>query len=110
MTRANGMGALPTLFQTRAGAMTLLKIFEAEKLPLAVVGTPQTPVPRGSMVGLFDRCAWHLGDRTFAPDLGYDIIPNGPFGIWAQYGATAPTLGEALHRLSATDASISQAA
>jgi hypothetical protein len=81
MTRANVMGTLPTPFETRPGEMALLKIFETEKLPLAVVGTPQTPVPRRSMVGLFDRCARHLGDRTFALYLGDDIIPNRPLWI-----------------------------
>ncbi|MDQ0317479.1 helix-turn-helix domain-containing protein [Amorphus orientalis] len=102
LVRASGFGPLPALFERRAGERELWKAFEREGLPLAVIGQPQTPIPLHSMIGLFERCADVLGDRTFGFDVGFEMAKAWGYGLWGTYGAAAPTLGEAIERYCLT--------
>ncbi len=102
LVRISGLGALPELFEQRAGERALQRVFEQEGLPTSVIGAPQTPIPLTAMIGLIERCARHLGDRTFGLDIGQGM-PETAYGMWARYGMSAPTLGAALRRLCATD-------
>ncbi|QIB33079.1 helix-turn-helix transcriptional regulator [Ancylobacter pratisalsi] len=102
LVRASGLGPLPAVFEQRAGERALWKAFEQEGLPLAVIGAPQTPVPLGSMIGVFERCARLLGDRTFGIDVGFEMAKAWGYGLWGAYGAAAPTLGQAIERYCRT--------
>ncbi|MEW5421229.1 AraC family transcriptional regulator ligand-binding domain-containing protein [Amorphus sp. 3PC139-8] len=102
LVRASGLGPLPTLFERRAGERELWRAFEQEGLPLSVIDSLQTPVPYASMIGIFERCARLLDDRTFGLDVGFEMAKAWGFGLWGAYGATAPTLGEAINRYNRT--------
>ena len=101
LTRATGLGSLPSLFEARAGERALLKAFAAEGIPFSVTEALSTPIPLISMLGIFDRCARHLGDRTFGLEVG-EMMNYSAFGLWMAHGVDAPTLGEAVRRLGAT--------
>lgn len=101
LTRANGFGPLPALLEARAGERAVLGAFQAEGIPFAVVDALETPIPLRAMVGLLDRAAHHLGDRTFGLELGERMAANA-FGCWVLHGATSPTLAVAIRRLSCT--------
>jgi len=91
MTRATGLGPLPALVEERAGASALERLFAAEGLPLSVLDERQTSIPLASMVGLFERAARAVGDRTFGWTVGAKM-PHGQYGAWAEYSSQAPTL------------------
>jgi len=101
LTRANGFGPLPLLFEQRAGEKALRRSFEELGLPMALIERPDTPIPARSMVQIFDLCARYLGDRMLGLEIGERMVWTG-FGPWAQHGMAAPTLREAIGRLSAT--------
>ncbi|WMS43802.1 AraC family transcriptional regulator ligand-binding domain-containing protein [Acuticoccus sp. MNP-M23] len=101
LTRANGFGPLPRLLEERAGEHAFLKTFESLKIPYAVIDSPQMPIPLSAMVALFDRSARILGDRAFGLEVGQIMAANA-YGLWRQYGATAPYLATAIRRLCAT--------
>lgn len=102
LVRASGFGPLPTVFEQRAGERELWKAFAQEGLPLAVIDAPQTPLPLSAMIGVFERCAHLLGDRTFGLDVGFEMAKAWGYGLWGMYGAAAPTLGEAIERYCRT--------
>lgn len=102
LVRASGLGPLPTLFERRAGERELWRAFEQEGLPLSVLDSLQTPVPFTSMIGIFERCARLLDDRTFGIDVGFEMANAWGFGLWGVYGANAATLGEAIDRYNRT--------
>ncbi len=102
LVRASGFGPLPNVFEHRAGEFALWRAFEQEGLPVEVIGAPQTPIPLRSMIGLFERCAHALGDRTFGVDVGFEMAKAWGFGLWGRYGVAAPTLGEAIARYNQT--------
>ncbi|MCS0496521.1 AraC family transcriptional regulator [Ancylobacter sp. MQZ15Z-1] len=102
LVRANGLGPLPAVLEQRAGERALWSTFEQEGLPVAVLGAPQTPVPLGSMIAVFERCARLLGDRTFGVDVGFEMAKAWGYGVWGMYGAAAPTLGQAIERYCRT--------
>lgn len=102
LVRASGFGPLPKVFEHRAGEFALWRAFEQEGLPVEVIGAPQTPIPIRSMIGLFERCAHVLGDRTFGLDVGFEMAKAWGFGLWGRYGVGAPTFGEAIARYNQT--------
>lgn len=69
---------------------------------MEVIGAPQTPIPIRSMIGLFERCAHVLEDRTFGVDVGFEMAKVWGFGLWGRYGVTAPTFGAAIARYNQT--------
>ena len=101
LTRASGFGPLPQMFEARVGEQALFKVFESAKLPIGLLSAPHTPIPVQAMMALHERCARHLGDRTFGLTVGAAMMPAG-YGLWGQFGISASTLGEALRRLEAT--------
>lgn len=101
LVRAKGFGDLPELVEQRAGERVLLDVFEKEGLPVALRDAPGTPMPLGAMMGLFDRAAASLEDRTFGLTVGERMTYRG-YGRWVEYGTGAATLGEAVARLVAT--------
>ena len=102
LVRASGFGPLPKVFEHRAGEFALWRAFEQQGLPVEVIGAPQTPIPIRSMIGLFEHCAHVLGERTFGLDVGFEMAKAWGFGLWGQYGVSAPTLGEAIARYNKT--------
>jgi len=102
LVRASGLGPLPKVFEQRAGERRLWNVFEREGLPLAVIDASQTPVPLRAMIGVFERCARVLGDRTFGLDIGFEMASAWGFGLWGKYGISATTLGAAIGRYCQT--------
>lgn len=102
LVRAGGFGPLPAVFEQRAGERALWRAFAQEGLPLAVIDLPQTPMPLNTMIGVFERCARLLGDRTFGIDVGFEMANAWGYGLWGAYGAAAPTLGAAIERYCRT--------
>ena len=101
LARAKGFGGLPERVEQQAGERILFDIFERERLPLALRDAPEVPMPLHSMVGLFARSAAVLDSRTFGLDIGERMTHRG-FGLWLEYSAAAPTLGEGIRRAIAT--------
>jgi len=97
LTRLNGLGTLPTLFEQRAGETALWSIFEREGLPLGTLDAPETPIPLATLIGLMARASDHVGDRLFAFDVG-EAMALSAFGVWGAYGRAAPTFEEGLRR------------
>lgn len=101
LVRAKGFGGLPERVEREAGERVLFDIFEQEGVPLALRETPDMPMPLHAMVGLFARGAAALDCRTFGLDIGEQMTHRG-FGLWLEYSAAAPTLGEGIGRAIAT--------
>lgn len=101
LARAKGFGPLPALLEARAGERALLDTFEGAGVPFAVIGSPDTPIPMISMLGLFARSARYRSDRTFGLEVGR-IMSHRGYGLWVEHCVAAPTLGEALRRSVAT--------
>jgi AraC-like DNA-binding protein len=91
MTRATGLGPLPALFEERANVSALERLFAAEDLPLSVLDERKTAIPLVSLVGVYERAARVVGDRTFGWTVGLKM-PHGQYGAWAEYSSQAPTL------------------
>lgn len=101
LVRAKGFGRLPELVEKLAGERCLADIFEKEGVPLALRDEPRMPMPLGAMMGLFARSAAVLDDRLLGIEVGEGMTHVG-YGLWAEYCASAPRLGEALSRMVAT--------
>ncbi|QIB34634.1 helix-turn-helix domain-containing protein [Ancylobacter pratisalsi] len=101
LVRAKGFGDLPERIARLAGEHVLFDIFEKEGLPLSLCEALDTPIPLRSMVGLFARGADALDNRTFGLDVGQEMTHKG-YGLWLEYSASAPTLGEAIKRACVT--------
>jgi AraC-like DNA-binding protein len=65
MTTATGMGPLPELVEEMAGIRGLVRIFEQQSLPLALVDNRQMRMPLSALIDLFEGAAPSVGDRTF---------------------------------------------
>ncbi|MGE0420012.1 MAG: helix-turn-helix domain-containing protein [Acetobacteraceae bacterium] len=103
LVRACGFGSLPDLIEERMGERYMLELFERENLPVQLRDMPDTPMPLAAMMGLFFRGARILGQRTFGLEVGERMTHRG-YGLWAEYSASAPTLGGALRRAVFTSA------
>lgn len=97
MTRATGLGPLPAMLEQRESARALLRVFQSEGIPLSVVDNTKMQMPVASMIGLFDRSARAVGDRTFGLKVGETMRFEG-YGLWLEYSAAAKSLGGALLR------------
>jgi len=97
LTKATGFGALPELVEQRASPAALLKMFNAQNLPLEILENRETRLPLCAMMNVFETAARAAGERTFGLDVGNAMSP-GDYGMWANYCASAATLGEALDR------------
>ncbi|MFG1201757.1 AraC family transcriptional regulator ligand-binding domain-containing protein [Xanthobacter aminoxidans] len=101
LVRAKGFGNLPERVERAAGERILFDIFRKEGLPIALRETPDMPMPLHAMVGLFARGESALDCRTFGLDIGEEMTHRA-FGLWLEYSAAAPTLGEGIERAIAT--------
>lgn len=101
LVRAKGFGRLPELVEGRVGEWRLAEIFEKEGLPVGLRDAPRMPMPLGAMMGLFARSAAILDHRLLGIEVGEGMTHVG-YGLWSEYCASAPRLGEALSRLVAT--------
>ena len=97
MTTATGFGPLPELLEARCGTRALQRVFAGARLPLALVEDRNHPVPFAAMVGVFESAARAAGERTFGFEVGAGMSVAS-YGVWLDYAAGAPTLGDALKR------------
>ncbi|MDQ0316120.1 helix-turn-helix domain-containing protein [Amorphus orientalis] len=102
LARASGLGPLPRIFGERTSERQLWRALEQAGLPVDIVSDPNLPIPTYAMVGLFERCARLLGDRTFGLDVGFAMETDWGYGTWGQYGWRSATLGEAIQRYNRT--------
>ena len=79
----------------------MLRAFTDAGLPMAIRDEPARPIPHSAMVALFARSGHVLGARTLGLEVGRQMRYQG-YGLWADYCAAAPTLGEGLRRGLAT--------
>ncbi len=101
VTRAAGLGPLPSMLEERAGFRTLERVFKAEGVPLAVINARETFMPVSSMVGLFERAAQATQDRAFGLSVGMNFR-HGEYGLWVEYATAGETLADALARAAST--------
>jgi len=101
MTRALGMGALPTFVEEGAGHRQLQRLFERQQLPFSVIDNREMRMPFAAMQELFEHAARVLGDRTFGLRVGQQMTHTG-YGLWGRYLASAPTLEGAIRRATET--------
>ena len=97
MTRALGMGPLPTFVEEMAGHRALQRIFHRQRLPLSLIDNRDMRLPLAAMRALFEDAAREVGDRGFGLRVGEEMTHAG-FGLWARYIASAPTLERAIRR------------
>ena len=64
MTRALGMGALPTFVEEGAGLRQLQRLFERQHLPFSLIDNREMRLPFAAMQQLFDDAA-HVVSHTF---------------------------------------------
>jgi AraC-like DNA-binding protein len=95
------MGPLPQLLETAAGARAVDTVFRSVGLPLDLVETPDQKVPLSAMLNLFERASQKAADSLFGLRVGLAMAPAS-YGLWVVYSISAPTLGQALERLSQT--------
>lgn len=101
MTRASGFGPLPQLLVEWESERALHKAFQGHGLSVAVAEQPNVYVPVAAMMGVFERSARASGRRDFGLSVGEQMsVPS--FGLWLQYSASAPSLGQGLKRTIAT--------
>ena len=98
LTRAHGLGALPTMLEKRLGTHALMAVFEQEDVPIVVIEDRQTLLPMSAMMAIFARAGHKLGDRTFGFQVG-ERMSHAGYGLWIEHAVQAPTLGEALQRM-----------
>lgn len=98
LTRPTGFGPLRTLLVDWEGERAFQKTFHAEGLPLVTADRDDLFVPMASLVRIFERAAKATGRRDFGLRVGERLQPQS-YGLWMQYCAQAPTLGEALRRV-----------
>lgn len=101
MTRALGMGALPTFVEEGAGHRQLQRIFERQRLPFSLIDNREMRLPFAAMQQLFEDAARVLGDRTFGLRVGQQMTHTG-YGLWGRYLASPPTLEGAVRRAQQT--------
>ncbi|MGR3662380.1 MAG: AraC family transcriptional regulator ligand-binding domain-containing protein [Paracoccaceae bacterium] len=101
MTKATGLGPLPTLLEQRVSGRALHRVFRRENVPMEVLENREIRMPLVSMMGLFEKSAREAGSRTFGLSVGNDMS-HGSFGMWLVYSASGATLGEALRRTAIT--------
>lgn len=101
MTKATGLGALPTLLEQRVSSRALHRVFHRENVPMEVLENREIRMPLVSMMGLFENAAREVGSRTFGLTVGNNMGP-GSYGMWLVYSASGATLGEALRRSAIT--------
>lgn len=101
LSRARGIGSLPDLLEEREGEKALIRAFRFAEIPLAIRDNLEMPIPIAAISQLFAHGARQVGCRSFGLDVG-ERMGYRSFGSWADYGAAAETLGDALKRLGAT--------
>lgn len=101
MTFAMGFGSLPLLVESASNWSRVERLFERQRLPLALIDNPNQRIPLARMIGLFEDAGETVGDRAFGTRVGMQMNHTG-FGIWARYIASAQSLMEALRRAIAT--------
>ncbi|MEM1429133.1 MAG: AraC family transcriptional regulator [Pseudomonadota bacterium] len=99
MTHGTGMGPLPDLLEIQAGSRAITRVFAAEGVPLGLIEDRVHWLPLASLAGLFEGAARETGDPVFGFSVGVDMQPV-EYGLWARFALQAPTLGEAIARLS----------
>jgi len=92
MTHATGLGPLPALLEERGGSRAVARAFAAESLPLALVEERSHRVPLRAIARL-------AGDSRIGLDAGLAMVPD-EYGRWVRFAMQAPTLGDAVIRLS----------
>lgn len=97
MTFAMGMGSLPFLVESATNWSRVERLFERQRLPLALIDNPNHRIPLARMIGLFEDAGEIVGDRAFGLRVGMQMKHAG-YGMWARYIASAPSLLEALRR------------
>lgn len=99
MTRASGIGPLPQLLEKACGISAVEAVFRSVHIPVQVLDHPELEVPFAALVRLFDRAAQSAGDPLFGLRVGLEMSPSA-FGPWLKHCTTAPTLRQALDRLT----------
>lgn len=97
MTRALGMGALPSFVERDAGHRCLERIFDRQRLPFALIDNRELRLPYMALQQLFDDAAREVGDRAFGLRVGDEMTHTG-YGLWGRYAASAPTFEGAVQR------------
>lgn len=97
MTFAMGFGPLASLVESASNYGTVERLFERQRLPLALIDSPNYRIPLTAMSDLLDDAGKIVGDRAFGIRVGMQMKHTG-FGIWARYLASAPSLSGALRR------------
>lgn len=98
--RLRDLGGLPDLLSSLAGEEGLNRAFRDQGLPIALLATPDTPVPMPDLIGLYHRAAEITGTRSFGLNASSDIEVN-QHGLIGEYVTQARDLPRALERFRA---------
>jgi AraC-like DNA-binding protein len=96
-TRVGDLGALPEFVEEVAGPSGLARILADQDVPIELLDRPDNLIGYGDVLGLYHRASLLTGDRSLGLTLG-DSFGVKDLGLFGQYVATAPSLGEALIR------------
>ena len=97
MTFAMGLDPLAFLVESASNFSSVERLFARQRLPLALIDSPNYRIPLAAMSSLLDDAGEIVGDRAFGIRVGMQMKHTG-FGIWARYLTSAPSLLEALRR------------
>lgn len=99
MTTATGMGGLPQMLEEAAGTRAVRRVFDGCDLPPEVANNRHLRIPMEAMLSLFAAAGRASGDRLLGLKVGLAMSPS-DYGIWMDYSLAAPTLRQAIARLS----------
>ena len=71
--RLRDLGGLPDLMSSLAGEEGLNRAFRDQGLPIALLATPDTPVPMRDIIGLYRHAAEITGTRSIGLNANSDI-------------------------------------
>lgn len=101
LTKATGMGPLPTLLEEMAGLRPMERAFAKTQLPLAIIEHLDQEILMPQMVHLFENASREAADDLFGLRVGLAMKPT-VYGKWVRYAIEAATLHGAVLRLKQT--------
>jgi AraC-like DNA-binding protein len=84
-----------------AGRAALHRVFEQERVPIALIENREMRLPLWALSALIERGSHEAGERIFGARVGETMSPVN-YGLWAEYGRSGRNLAVGLRRVIAT--------